>query len=65
MELAKAFIKNLQTKKQLKGKKLVKSEGYLARLLTRIIDNVEVTLKNVHVRYEDGRSRFSLGVTLN
>jgi vacuolar protein sorting-associated protein 13A/C len=30
-----------------------KDKGYLARLVQRIIDNLEVTVKNVHLRYED------------
>lgn len=30
-----------------------KDKGYVARLVQRIVDNLEVTLRNVHLRYED------------
>ena len=45
------------------GKK-PKNDGFFARIITRIMDNVEVTIKNVHIRYEDSANGFSIGVTL-
>ena len=30
--------------------------GYIQRLTTKIIDNIEITLRNVHIRYEDNLS---------
>jgi len=39
------------------------------QLTTKIIDNLEITLKNVHIRYEDAQTipgtPFSAGITLN
>jgi vacuolar protein sorting-associated protein 13A/C len=38
------------------------------RLLNKIVDNIQVTVKNIHVRYEDNysyeKNPFSLGFTL-
>jgi vacuolar protein sorting-associated protein 13A/C len=46
-----------------------KNSSYWQRLTTKIVDNIEITLTNLHVRYEDsmtipGRC-FSFGVTLD
>jgi len=45
-----------------------KEEGYLDRKLIKILDNVQITIKNIHVRYEGGTwlrdHPFSLGITL-
>jgi hypothetical protein len=45
-----------------------KDEGYLQQWTTRIIDNVELTLSNIHIRYEDSitipRQCFACGMTL-
>ncbi len=47
-----------------------KEEGYISRLVQRIIDNIEISVKNVHVRYEDSNlgapegAITSVGVTL-
>lgn len=45
-----------------------KSQSFTQSLVTKIIDNLQVTVKNVHVRYEDSISApghpFSLGLTL-
>ena len=42
---------------------------YVQQWTSKIIDNIEITLKNVHIRYEDSQtipgSPFSAGVTLN
>lgn len=46
-----------------------KNPGYLQQMTTKIIDNLEVTLKNVHVRYQDSHSipgtTFAAGITLS
>ena len=40
----------------------------MGRLLTRIVDNIQVTIKNIHIRYEDAElipnKPFSFGFTL-
>ena len=42
---------------------------YVQQWTSKIIDNIEITLKNVHLRYEDSQtipgSPFSAGITLN
>lgn len=42
---------------------------YVQQWTSKIIDNIEITLKNVHIRYEDSQtipgSPFSAGITLN
>jgi len=47
----------------------VQSKSYLQRLVTKILDNLEVSVKNVHIRYEDAVSLpghvISAGVTLS
>ena len=45
-----------------------KTESFMSSLFTRIVDNVQVTVRNIHIRYEDALSSpehpFSLGITL-
>jgi vacuolar protein sorting-associated protein 13A/C len=45
-----------------------KDDGMGKKFLIKIIDNVQVTIKNIHVRYEDpGSARttpYSMGITL-
>lgn len=45
-----------------------KTESFLSSLITRIVDNVQVTVRNIHVRYEDALSNpacpFAVGITL-
>lgn len=44
------------------------NESFTESLVTKIIDNLQVTIKNIHIRYEDDsvltQSPYSLGVTL-
>ncbi|KJZ79741.1 hypothetical protein HIM_01210 [Hirsutella minnesotensis 3608] len=45
-----------------------KNQSFTQSLVTKIVDNLQVTVKNIHVRYEDSISApghpFALGVTL-
>jgi vacuolar protein sorting-associated protein 13A/C len=45
-----------------------KNQSFTASLITAIVDNVQVTVKNVHIRYEDSISTpghpFAVGMTL-
>ena len=45
-----------------------KSQSFTESLVTKIVDNLQVTVKNIHVRYEDSISApghpFALGITL-
>ncbi|KFA74354.1 hypothetical protein S40288_06674 [Stachybotrys chartarum IBT 40288] len=46
-----------------------KSQSFTQSLVTKIVDNLQVTVKNIHVRYEDSISAtghpFALGLTLD
>lgn len=46
-----------------------KNNSFMNQLVTKIIDNVQVSIKNVHIRYEDNVSNpghpFAAGVTLS
>lgn len=43
-------------------------DGFLSQLTTKIVDNLQFTMKNIHIRYEDNVSDpghpFSAGITL-
>ncbi len=45
-------VKESEDETTLDSKKQQK-EGYISRLIQRVIDNIEITVKNVHIRYED------------
>ena len=37
------------------------SDGVLLRLLTKVVDRVQITVRNVHLRYEDSISNPKVG----
>ena len=41
--------------------------GYTDQLIMKIIDNIQLTIKNIHLRYEDEikSNSYSLGVTID
>lgn len=43
-------------------------DGFISQLTTKIVDNLQFTMKNIHIRYEDNISDpghpFSAGITL-
>lgn len=43
-------------------------DGYLSQIVNKVIDNVQFTMRNIHIRYEDHISDpghpFSVGITL-
>jgi vacuolar protein sorting-associated protein 13A/C len=45
-----------------------KNQSFTASMITAVVDNVQVTVKNIHIRYEDSISDpghpFALGITL-
>jgi vacuolar protein sorting-associated protein 13A/C len=66
-EFVQALEQNL--KLQFTQKEELKEEGFFDKLITKILDNLQLTIKNIHIRYEDRLSTgkdqpFSLGVTL-
>jgi vacuolar protein sorting-associated protein 13A/C len=40
-------------KRAAKEKKTEDDEGYFSKLTVKIIDNLQVTVKDIHIRYED------------
>jgi vacuolar protein sorting-associated protein 13A/C len=44
------------------------NEGFISQLTTKIVDNLQFTMRNIHIRYEDNISDpghpFSAGITL-
>jgi vacuolar protein sorting-associated protein 13A/C len=44
------------------------NDGFLSQLTTKVINNLQFTIKNIHIRYEDNISDpghpFAVGVTL-
>ena len=67
-EADKALESSMQVARQ-STENLAQNASYWQRLTTTIVDNIEVTLTNFHVRYEDcmtlPHSPFSAGVTLD
>lgn len=51
------------------GKSGENDDTFVSALVTKIIDNLQVVIKNIHVRYEDSKSHpgnpFSVGLTLS
>lgn len=46
------------------------NESFMQSLITKVVDNVQVTIKNIHIRYEDmdanlSKDPCSVGITLN
>ncbi len=39
-----------------KPKEAAKAPGFVEKLVTQIVRNVEITVKNIHIRYEDAVS---------
>ncbi|XP_062515201.1 intermembrane lipid transfer protein VPS13C-like isoform X4 [Corticium candelabrum] len=63
-------LEQIEEKKRIEreGKPEEKSDGFVEKMVTQIIKNLQVTVKNVHIRYEDEvtcpGSPFAIGVTL-
>lgn len=57
-----------RTRMGLSAEEEKKNQSFTQSLVTAIVDNVQVTVKNIHIRYEDSISApghpFALGVTL-
>lgn len=52
------------------GSESEQNESFMQSLITKIVDNLQVTIKNIHIRYEDMFTVFSqdpcsIGLTLN
>lgn len=69
-------LKKLETFELLKAKNNIenqedelKSASFANQLITKIVDNLQVSIKNIHLRYEDALSNpdnpFAVGITLS
>ena len=39
--------------------------GFVSRMIMKIVDNIQITVKNIHIRFEDSISKkYAFGVTL-
>jgi len=65
----KAIVSRLHAKESLLSRATSQRVSYMQKLSTKILDNLEVAITNVHLRYEDNHSIpdtiFSGGVTVN
>jgi len=55
----------LEKQKEDKAKKAEEKDGFLDKLSMKVLDNLQLTIKNIHFRFEDDNSNFSFGVTLD
>lgn len=68
-EVTQLMAAKLKVSLASKGATEQKEEGFVDRIATKIIDNIQVTIKNIHIRFEDVGSgprtpQYSLGFTL-
>ncbi|KAI0483961.1 vacuolar protein sorting-associated protein 13 [Xylariaceae sp. FL0804] len=67
-KLDSAELLKERTREGLSQEEQKKSQSFTESLVTKIVDNLQVTVKNIHVRYEDSISApghpFALGITL-
>ena len=64
-EFAKNCIENFLQKQKSKSKKIDEKEGFLDKLSMKVLDNLQLTIRNIHVRFEDEVSKLSFGITLD
>ncbi|KAJ1549196.1 hypothetical protein HK405_008107 [Cladochytrium tenue] len=68
MEKIEALELLENSKGKIEGVEDQQKASFLNQLVTKIVDNLQVSIKNIHVRYEDRQVRgrpFSLGVTFS
>lgn len=67
-KLDSAELLKERSQEGLSAEEVKKSQSFTESLVTKIVDNLQVTVKNIHVRYEDSISApghpFALGITL-
>lgn len=67
-KLESAELLKERSREGLSAEEEKKNQSFTQSLITKIVDNLQVTVKNIHVRYEDSISApghpFALGVTL-
>lgn len=64
-----SVIENASLQNQEISSNINSNETFTESLVTKIIDNLQVTIKNIHIRYEDDsiltEDPYSVGITLN
>ena len=64
LETAELFASSMESKLATD----IHQESFTTQLVTKIVDNLQVTVKNIHIRFEDSSSNkerlFSVGITL-
>lgn len=72
-DLKKEKLENMELIDKTQGQnmsqeEIQKNQSFTDSLVTKIVDNLQITIKNIHIRYEDRESvphhPFSLGLTL-
>lgn len=67
-KLANAELLNVKGTEGMSEQDAKKQEGFISQLVTKVIDNIQITVENVHFRYEDSLSdpgnTFAAGITL-
>lgn len=63
-----AIIENANLQNQELSSNISSNESFTESLVTKIVDNLQVTIKNIHIRYEDDsiltENPYSVGLTL-
>eukprot|EP00026_Physarum_polycephalum_P000020 Phypoly_transcript_00020.p1 GENE.Phypoly_transcript_00020~~Phypoly_transcript_00020.p1 ORF type:complete len:3396 (+),score=660.90 Phypoly_transcript_00020:132-10319(+) len=70
LEIKKKQIENFELMQSLKaedGEKDGKKDSFTTKLVTKIVDNLQIYINKVHIRYEDTKDdkTFALGITLS
>lgn len=64
MSYCDSIIQDFMKKSKNAGKQ-DEEKGYFGSMMVKILDNIQVTIKDIHVRYEDEiTQKYSFGVTL-
>jgi vacuolar protein sorting-associated protein 13A/C len=52
-EVSQIMAAKLKMSMASKQSEVTKEEGFVDRIATKIVDNIQVTIKNIHIRFED------------
>lgn len=69
LQVKREKVENLDLLEQEIKTNLTTNESFTESLITKIVDNLQITIKNIHIRYEDDSTLtedpYSVGITLN
>lgn len=66
--IAQEIEENIKTATENEGKKGEESEGWMAGIVNKIVNNIQIKITNIHIRIEcdlPGQSFFAFGITLD